>query len=267
MASVARGLARGRRACCRSRASCSPRAMTTRLSSREALREAALPRGRLRAALGQAQLRTTSTSTASRRGRTCSAPLGEAIAAAVAEHEPEAVRIAAPELGAVALAAAASLARRPAVRDRARRGEGARHRATGSRASSRTASASASSRTSSPPAARRSRRSRPARAGCGSPTPFAWSTARRAAPTRSPARPSASGRSSAASELGRSRPPRRMVERYPTPLLGSGQGPSQHPRQEETRALTKQEFIQKVARKSGLSAAMRARPSTRSWSR
>jgi orotate phosphoribosyltransferase len=36
-------------------------------------------------------------------------PLGEAIAAAIAEHEPDAVRIAAPELGAVPLAAAASL--------------------------------------------------------------------------------------------------------------------------------------------------------------
>jgi orotate phosphoribosyltransferase len=36
--------------------------------------------------------------------------LGERIAAAVAEHEPEAVRLAAPELGAVPLAAAASLA-------------------------------------------------------------------------------------------------------------------------------------------------------------
>src|SRR3954447_8292851 len=36
-------------------------------------------------------------------------PLGDAIAAAVAEHEPEAVRLAAPELGAVPLAAAASL--------------------------------------------------------------------------------------------------------------------------------------------------------------
>ena len=35
--------------------------------------------------------------------------LGEAIAAAVAEHDPEAVRLAAPELGAVPLAAAASL--------------------------------------------------------------------------------------------------------------------------------------------------------------
>ena len=37
-------------------------------------------------------------------------PLGERIAAAVAEHEPDAVRLAGPELGAVPLAAAASLA-------------------------------------------------------------------------------------------------------------------------------------------------------------
>src|SRR5256885_5028615 len=37
-------------------------------------------------------------------------PLGDALAAAIAEHEPEADRIAGPELGAVALAAAASLA-------------------------------------------------------------------------------------------------------------------------------------------------------------
>ena len=37
-------------------------------------------------------------------------PLGERIAAAVAEHAPEAARIAGPELGAVTLAAAASLA-------------------------------------------------------------------------------------------------------------------------------------------------------------
>ena len=36
-------------------------------------------------------------------------PLGQAIAEAVREHEPEAVRLAGPELGAVALAAAASL--------------------------------------------------------------------------------------------------------------------------------------------------------------
>jgi orotate phosphoribosyltransferase len=37
-------------------------------------------------------------------------PLGEAIARAVKEHAPDAVRLAGPELGAVALAAAASLA-------------------------------------------------------------------------------------------------------------------------------------------------------------
>ena len=37
------------------------------------------------------------------------AALGEALAAAVSEHEPDAVRLAAPELGAVPLAAAASL--------------------------------------------------------------------------------------------------------------------------------------------------------------
>jgi orotate phosphoribosyltransferase len=36
-------------------------------------------------------------------------PLGEAIAAAVREHDPDAARLAGPELGAVALAAAASL--------------------------------------------------------------------------------------------------------------------------------------------------------------
>jgi orotate phosphoribosyltransferase len=36
-------------------------------------------------------------------------PLGEALAAAVREHEPAAIRLAGPELGAVALAAAASL--------------------------------------------------------------------------------------------------------------------------------------------------------------
>jgi orotate phosphoribosyltransferase len=38
------------------------------------------------------------------------APLGEAIAGTVREHEPEATRLAGPELGAVALAAAAALA-------------------------------------------------------------------------------------------------------------------------------------------------------------
>jgi len=37
------------------------------------------------------------------------APLGDHVAAAVAEHEPDAVRLAAPELGAIVVAAAASL--------------------------------------------------------------------------------------------------------------------------------------------------------------
>ena len=37
-------------------------------------------------------------------------PIGERLAAAVAEHEPDAVRLAGPELGAVALAASAALA-------------------------------------------------------------------------------------------------------------------------------------------------------------
>ena len=104
--------------------------------------------------------RTTSTSTASRRGPTCCARSASAIAAAVREYEPDAVRLAAPELGAVPLAAAASLETGPPVRDRARSGEGVRHRQPDRGRRSSPASASASSRTSSPPAARRSRRSR-----------------------------------------------------------------------------------------------------------
>jgi orotate phosphoribosyltransferase len=72
------------------RASCSPRLATSgpRRARRGAPR-ACIPRGRLPAALG---------------------PLGDLIADAVREHEPEAARLAGPELGAVALAAAASLA-------------------------------------------------------------------------------------------------------------------------------------------------------------
>ena len=54
-------------------------------------------------------------------------PLGERLAAAVREHEPEAVRLAGPALGAVALAASASLASGlPFVIVRGR-GEGVRH--------------------------------------------------------------------------------------------------------------------------------------------
>ena len=52
------------------------------------------------------------------------AALGEHIAAAVAEHEPDAVRLAGPELGAVALAAAASLVVGAAVPHRAQGDEG-----------------------------------------------------------------------------------------------------------------------------------------------
>jgi orotate phosphoribosyltransferase len=49
-------------------------------------------------------------------------PLGDRIAAAVAEAAPDAVRLAAPELGAVALAGF-----RPALPDRPQSGEGLRH--------------------------------------------------------------------------------------------------------------------------------------------
>ena len=87
-------------------------------------------------------------------------PLGERIAAIVREHAPDATRLAGPELGAVALAASASLASglpflivRKAAKEY---GTAKRHR----RRRTRRANASASSRTSSPPAARCSSRSR-----------------------------------------------------------------------------------------------------------
>ena len=55
--------------------------------------------------------------------------LGEAIAATVAAHEPAAVRIAAPELGAVAACRRRVARSRPAVRDRPQgQAEGTRHR-------------------------------------------------------------------------------------------------------------------------------------------
>ena len=55
-------------------------------------------------------------------------PLGERLAAAIAEHAPDAELIAGPELGAVALAAAASLESGLPVPDRPQGGEGLRHR-------------------------------------------------------------------------------------------------------------------------------------------
>ena len=88
------------------------------------LREHALLEGDFSCSARAAARRTTSTSTASRRCRSCSA-LGERLAAAVREHEPEAERLAAPALGAVALAASPRSPRAP-VRDRARRGQGVR---------------------------------------------------------------------------------------------------------------------------------------------
>ena len=109
MVSLAAGLARGGAAApARARRSCSA-ARLNRDELAAALREHAYLEGDFVLRSGR-RSRTTSTSTASRRGPDLLGPLGEAIAAAVAEHEPEAVRLAAPELGAVALAAAASLA-------------------------------------------------------------------------------------------------------------------------------------------------------------
>jgi orotate phosphoribosyltransferase len=74
-----------------------------------ALRDAAYLEGDFVCARASARV-TTSTSTASRPARTSSRRWGDRIAAAVAEVEPDAARLAGPELGAVALAAAASLA-------------------------------------------------------------------------------------------------------------------------------------------------------------
>ena len=87
-------------------------------------------------------------------------PLGDAIAAAVREHEPDATRLAGPELGAVALAAAASLAGGLPFLIVRRRREGLRHRQPPRRRLRGGRAACASSRTSSPRAERRSRRSR-----------------------------------------------------------------------------------------------------------
>ena len=102
-----------------------PRAALTDAELAHALASTRTSRATSSSARGSARA-TTSTSTASRRGPTSSRPLGERIAAAVAEHAPDATRLAGPELGAVALAAAASLASGPPVPDRAEGGEGLR---------------------------------------------------------------------------------------------------------------------------------------------
>ena len=157
------------------------------------------------------------------------APLGRAIADAVREHEPEATRLAGPELGAVALAAAASLESglpflivRKEAKDygTSKRLEGVFERGRARLPRSRT-----SSRPAEPPS-RRFRRSatRVSRSRARS----ASSTAKRAESTRSRARQCASGRS-----IGRrsseKTPQIRMVERYPTTavsLVRRGLAPS-----------------------------------------
>ena len=123
-----RGLARGASACCRIAREllAAARAGEPRRARRGAAR-ARLPRGRLRAALGRRSRYYLDKYRFETRPDLLG-PLGELIAAAVREHEPDAVRLAGPELGAVALAAAASLVVGPAVPDRPQGGEGVRHR-------------------------------------------------------------------------------------------------------------------------------------------
>ena len=148
-------------------------------------------------------------------------PLGEAIAAAVARAR--AGRRAAR--GARARRRRARRRRvargRAAVPDRPQGGEGLRHGQPARRRLRAEASASASSRTSSPPAARRSRRSRPcASRTCRSRTRSASSTARRAASTSWPATRCGCGRSSAPQSSWKW-PQIRLVEPFrPMPLLG-----------------------------------------------
>ena len=150
--------------------------------------------------------------------------LGSSLANAVREHESAADRLAGPELGAVALAAAASLEtglpflivrkeakdygtanrleglsepRRVRLPDRGRRHLG---RSGG-----------------------RGRRWRSARPVCVCPTRSAWSIAKKGVSTSSRAMRCASGRCSGPPSC--SKPPQiRMVERYPTALLGFPQG-------------------------------------------
>ena len=122
----------------------SPEASTVLPLARRILETAALASGRRRAARGASASMPTS------RATSCSAPgkrstyyldkyrfetvpdlleaLGARLAAKVAEVEPDAQRLAGPELGAVALAAAASLASRLPFLIVRGRGEGVRHR-------------------------------------------------------------------------------------------------------------------------------------------
>ena len=141
-------------------------------------------------------------------------PLGERIAAAVAEHEPEAVRLAGPALGAVALAASASMASgRPFI---IVRGE-TKDYGTANRIEGRSSPETSCAwwRTSSPQAVRSRRRSklcavRASTSGMRS----VWSTGRRVAPTRSRASECDFARSSGRASCSRMKkvPQNRMVE-------------------------------------------------------
>ena len=149
-------------------------------------------------------------------------PLGERIAAAVAEHEPDAVRLAAPELGAVPLAAAASLeSGLPFVIVRGEAKE-LRHRQP-DRGRVR------GGRVRLPRRGRRHLGRRGARGGRGAPRgrPPRLARGLRGRPRGGRRRRARAGRASACGPLfrgrgapGRRPPQERMVERYPTPLLG-----------------------------------------------
>ena len=168
-------------------------------------------------------------------------PLGDAIAAAVRRARARGGPARRPRARRRRARRRRLARERPAVPDRAQGGEGLRHREPARRRLRRRASASASSRTSSPPAAPRSRRSRRcARPDCVYRTAICVvdreeggvdALARHAVRLR-PLFP--------ASELlgtqGPETPQIRMVERYPTTLLGFGQGlnPST-PTQEDVR--------------------------------
>ena len=145
-----------RTASCRSRRTA--RAVVTRRRARRRAPRRGLPRGRLRPPLGP-PLEVLPRQVPLRDAPRPACAARPAIAAAVREHEPEAIRLAGPELGAVALAAAASLeSGLPFLIVR----KEAKDYGTSNRLEGvfEAGSASASSRTSSPPAERRSRRSR-----------------------------------------------------------------------------------------------------------
>ena len=179
-------------------------------------------------------------------------PLGQALADAVAEAEPDAARLAGPELGAVALAAAASLASGLPfliVRKEAKE-YGTANRLEGAFEEGERVCLSEDV---SPPAAPRWTPSR----RCGKPvwraeTPSASSTARRAVPTHSRVAACDCGRSSSPESCSRleKAPQSRMVERKSDAIVRVCTVQTSLVRGGEP--VTKQEFVEQVAQKSGL---------------